>query len=175
MKKLLVLALVFGLASMANAALSVVPGPTMSDGQVIWSVDVTGTQLIGTSASGTAAKYIGAVGLTGDDAAETPIFTNAQTYVAVGVGSITWNALYNAYDVDSQSLGMTTNGPGQWYSIDLDLTGQPNPGQLSLYCEQYNANYDVIGSGDMVLDIVPEPITMTLMGLGGLGLLRRRR
>jgi len=55
-------------------------------------------------------------------------------------------------------------------AADEALLGEPL--QIRLLAKPDNGELDV---DDVRLDAVPEPVTLTLLGLGGLGLIRRRR
>ncbi len=163
MKKLLVLLMVLGMASMANAALVT--------SNVTW--DVVGTQLIGT---GTAMGDVDIALALGAGAYADPtgvIALDATTNGANtrGVMAIAGNnAKINPYSGMLRVLGGDVGEPedaiqviGEWYR--LDIIGE---GTIQLY--DVGNNWASLGTIE-----VPEPMTMSLLGLGGLSLLRRRR
>ena len=85
----------------------------------------------------------------------------------IGPGSIIVNDIWFHCDglgpvlLDLTLLGLTQYSPYQ------TATGQPYPGDWRDATEQ--------DLGDLIIHQTPEPITMALLGLGGLGLLRKRR
>ena len=198
MKKILVLFLVLGMASMANAALSLEyqgsSGPT-DIGILTW--DISGMEIIGTadtmpteSTFPPAGDYSGSIGLLGAHANNTDLTPGRpgdgmpireeifgdppETYDVrnIGLGGITWDPTYLSYGFTaSDGPAPQLRALGEWYVFDVNLAlgteftaefwGDDNGWAESL--------------GTMDLKVVPEPMTLTLLGLGGLGLLRRRR
>ena len=66
--------------------------------------------------------------------------------------------------VDSLSFTGVSSGP-QWTGIDNGVFG-------GYYSDDLN---DITGGGAFTVNPVPEPATLTILGLGGLALVRRRR
>ena len=175
MKKVLALFLVLGLASVSSAALVLSPGAVADSGAstIVMSTD----------------SEIGAV-------------AGGEGYLALvcdgGVGAITALAeLFNpgmgdvqAYDGVVGTFGVTglpAGSEGAWcavfglngaipagsdlLSFTFDAVG---PGVIELY-ELNNIGTEVAAGPIATVDVIPEPMTMSLLALGGLGLLRRRR
>lgn len=170
MKKLLILMLVLGMATVANAALSAIP---VTDGIVTW--DVVGDQIVG---------YGNAIGLyDGELYPNTGLISPADTDIGTGEGrtvvagdaaKITADTAfpggYYTYTID-QIAGISQNqSVGDWFMFDIAWV---DSGDGKMYVDVYNASAEwaVVGT----LEIIPEPMTIALLGLGGLFLLRRRK
>jgi hypothetical protein len=172
MKKLLMLMLILGMASAANAALSLeLVGSPLVDGAVTW--DVSGMQITGTGSGPTAGKWDGSLGPpTGSAilaAADTDVGAGAGYTVASGIGSCT--VIYNTAAVSSQSLGATVQTAGVWFVLDVSGMSLNDTSTLDAY-NASNGWQTPIGS--MTIKAVPEPMTIALLGLGGLFLRRRK-
>jgi hypothetical protein len=148
MKKLLALVLVLGMASMASAAL-IINADDLSD-----------------------------VGLSTDTA------ISAYKVTLVNNGGVMWDTTgFTAgplhFDFDSVING--DNGVELVISGSQFLSGPVGPGGLfsgvALSGEGTVDVFDTLGSNRNLLGTitVPEPMTMSLLGLGGLALIRRRR
>jgi hypothetical protein len=170
MKKLLAMVLVLGMASVASAAL--VGSADVTAGAVTWSI--AGDQLIGT---GTAiGRYDGAIQILGGagsvTADPTAGYKPGVENAAGNLGTATPNAA--GYTLVAGVLGDPTLNPpdqalGQWFTFDLAGIDGADPLTLRFY---YTGQFTQ-ATPDM--EITPEPITMSLLGLGGVALLRRRR
>lgn len=174
MKKLLILMLVLGLASSANAALTLVSsaGDTLQPGGVTM------------------------IGIHNDVAAAGQGLT---TYLAIPtIYPAGWTGAHNIYA--PPSLGM---GPDHAYYGVMDIGG--SLGMVDLWASDYAVasaepygigvlgeyEFSCTGLGEVVVTLlaqdvstvldtititqIPEPMTIALLGLGGLFLLRRRK
>jgi hypothetical protein len=173
MKKFLALVLILGMASMANAALTL---QTHDDIEQQW-VDAVSSE-IWLQPSETI--WLG-VHNDGQDASQNQISVGLFIY---GPGQWTGNtSVFEEYA-----------GPGAyWYVVGatyayafagppITYTLPPGVGlDLEFHCTDFG---DVIidlvdlggGPGDqLIIHQIPEPMTMALLGLGGLALIRRRR
>jgi hypothetical protein len=160
MKKVLVVMLVLGLASAANAAFSLIGG----DG---------GTYKLGISETGTYA-------LSSDVGENSEIWINIAD---TGVAALDGDPVFTGGNPSGQSAMVQD---GEWYQISFTSSSETQPLTPG---EWLNINFVGVGKGITTLDIyaedyttlltsatieVPEPLTIALMGLGGLFLRRRK-
>ena len=160
MKKLLVLILVLGMASMANAALVT----TVDGSEVAYGDDVL-AGMLGMETKTAIPGFDIEVTAAGDvemdvSAISYPIVWELPSYL-VGEPTPT-----NIRITGSQIFG-ADKGPGGLF-VDVAFTGVA--GTLSFY-DWMTGTKVLLGS----LNVVPEPMTIALLGLGGLFLLRRRK
>jgi len=176
MKKLIVLTVILGLSTVANAGLVSTDGP-VSTGNVSW--DVVGGQLVGYNATGVAdvAGYWVVMGdahvtvsaispLVGDNYEGSLVEDVADQFNAGDLGKV-GDGGWGGYDLSGGTGGIYTPIAGDWYVFDLS-------GDASVSTPGYiNVGLYPDLAGEM-LTVIPEPATIALLGLGGL-LLRRRR
>jgi hypothetical protein len=174
MKKLLVLVMVLGLAATANATLSI-----QLDGGAVPAVVAAGTHTI-SIVSSTATPWSGYLELESSEGA----YAYDNT-VGDWVGAIA--ATVHA------GCSATENGPtnsGYFGVWQITSAGVPVPGPLTTAGTQWNVTYDAYKTGTMGITLysddwatvdtavsftqTPEPITIGLLGLGGLFLRRRK-
>ena len=167
MKKLLILMLVLGMASAANADLT-------------WSVSDVTLADIGDTVD---------VYLVSSDATMGNAWVGADPGVPQ-VCDITAIAIINPGAGDDASVNDARGSyPGWWDVTSLDSSSPFNTiagnqylvtitalaeGTASLSSDEYGA-FGTAQIGNLGVTVVPEPMTIALLGLGGLFLLRRRK
>jgi hypothetical protein len=169
MKKLLILLLVLGFASTAHATLS--PITSWVDGVCTWTLDLSSAKLIGTGTSATA--YTGpwlsfSLGSYTLEATGSPDPWKPGLYQAAGdAGAIgtSGNTYVQASAADNFATVTPDIAVGQWFG--MDVAGDTNQ---DVQIQYYNGTeYETVLQGT-----IPEPVTLALLGLGGLFLRRRK-
>ena len=157
--------LVLALVSVANATLSM----NLSGS----SMDIGGAAIVITISSDVGEEITWGVYLdpTSDYPANAELNTAVVLAAAGNQASVTGADPGAGHDYTSQASGASLPGTGNWSTVN--------------FVGKVVGDYDVIltaggGSGGTVLvresiNVVPEPATIALLGLGGLFLLRRRR
>ena len=177
MKKLLVLILVLGIVSVANATVSM--EIYESDGTTV--VADRDTMLLGSDyqliVSGAAADagFLGAIygsTYTANDWDHLGPVDATVTVTETGdLSYCYWYAAYQGYEMAADDTGMGSGvSTGNWFSIALsgDAEGTFSVGMLDYSVSSTVPQTTISGT------IIPEPMTIALLGLGGL-LLRRRK
>jgi len=181
MRKLLILMLVLGMASMAMATPTItVSNTTPQPGDTI-QVYITGTAaeastdgVTGTGGwSGVLAINYAAYGYTGGS----PYLTispppTITTYAGGMAGAITSTAVEFIAAAAGTPWDETTDVDiGLWFTYDVDVSATALDGDSEVIDLLDNALANV---GQVTINIIPEPMTMALLGLGGLFLRRRK-
>lgn len=171
MKKLLILTLVLGMASAANAALTWVDSTAADLAAVEINLGESVTVCISSNEALTYGVYAG-------EYLNTMANISAVT-AAVGAGQdavITSQAdalegfwYLEALDFSPGTLPNVSEGI-HWY---VTITANPTEmGSVELFSD-YFAGQGV--KDGLIVNVIPEPMTIALLGLGGLFLLRRRK
>ncbi|MBN1765957.1 MAG: PEP-CTERM sorting domain-containing protein [Sedimentisphaerales bacterium] len=168
MKKLLAILLVLGMASMASAALSlssssvdILAGGTatvyvVSDAADVWEGYIGGSSAV--DGGGATAFTVTALAPAGPDG-----YATADPYGYAGyyaVGALDFNP--------EDTITVTSGNQFQIDASDADLTSGSSY-DINVYADDWATVIDTV-----TINIIPEPMTLSLLGLGGL-LLRRRR
>ena len=175
MKKLLILMLVLGLASSANAALTLVS----SAGNSLNVGDFTNIGIW----NDTAAAGQGLITFVAIDASGPGKWTGVETFQPASLGPGGTSAYYGVQAPGDTGLAYTAD---LWYSdAAVSSTDPYGIGVLVEY------GFNCTGLGDVTINLladdlatvldtltiaqIPEPMTIALLGLGSLFLLRRRK
>ena len=195
MRKLLILMLVLGMASAANAAFTLVtatgPAPGVAPGQGDYSDPVDSELNIAPT------DYLW-VGIYNDTDGTTAVPQKGQFLLALGTGPASWtygSQMYqpplvmgtsNVYYGNSMDMGIGLGPTDIWYAVLTD--GVPGTFNLAgvldakeLHCLELgeDAVVTLLDTTLTVLDQItihqiPEPMTMALLGVGALFLRRRK-
>lgn len=177
MKKMLILLLVLGLASTVNATLTL--ELRESDGTTpvadLDNLMLGSNYVLVVSSSSADSGTTGGVYGPGYEAADWANLgpANATRHVldTGDLSYINWYATYQGYEFQAKDSGMGSGvSVGDWFSVDLTgaAEGTFSFGLLDYRVSTTNPVDSVSGT------IVPEPITIALLGLGGLFLRRRK-
>ena len=171
MKKLVILMLVLGMVSAASAALT--PILTWVDGNVTYTLDIANAKVIGTGTvlGNYTGQYIQQTSGTGSLApnATTGTLEKAGVKDAAGdLGDITdvgpgayW--LTGAGDIDAEVP--PNQSLGDWFEFDVTFDGSND------FIMSY---YDGAEFQTGLQGTIPEPMTIALLGLGGLFIRRKK-
>ena len=177
MKKLLILVLILGLTSAANAAISYTYGFTDTAGGAISSAPSDENFVFTVSRDTITGNWSDSWKIYDPDQAGTNIANfksdgATKTAAAGGQGAISaYSTTYDGFDLSGGDAG--AQGTEIWTGgVMFNLTVIPSAtGTFTVY--NYTSDYvTMIDSAS--INIVPEPMTIALLGLGGLFLRRRK-
>jgi hypothetical protein len=174
MKKLLVLLMVLGLVSAANAALTVsISGPNSLE------TDETGTYTIDFSGADIISADVDVI----SDSGSQPYGIGGGVVIATGRNTgLDWadlNTSTGNYELTAgQDNGETIGGPLFTFEFTAP-SAIPSGGTVTLSMIElsfFDADFEMVtpSLGTMEVTITPEPMTIALLGLGGLFLRRRK-
>jgi len=166
MKKLLVLLMVLGLVSSANAALSI----SLSDTTVL-----VGNTVTLSVSSDDGAFWDGFLILSEDTVNWTdPVAADYSGSMTLsGVGNLGWatpDGTYPAVYALNVASNLVPSDVVAGTQFSIDIIGVQ---MGTIYVGLQNGSYEPVVS-DLTLEVVPEPMTIALLGLGGLFLRRRK-
>ena len=161
MKKLLVVALVLAMASVASATLTLEPASlsaSVDDGVKVDS-DVAQTDAFGDFVYVLCTSAVGTL-------------SDGKDLTGGGFSSITAtsDATYGAGYMMSGAAFPGTIPAGTWFTMDFAIG--TTAGNITMYGSDTGGNLDATNVIDTI--VVPEPMTIALLGLGGLFLRRRK-
>jgi hypothetical protein len=166
MKKLFIVTLVLGMASAANAALSIV-GPTeINEGDTV-SIGINSTD------AGPYIAYL-AFGYVSEGGFE--LSNPRYLWPPVGIPPlppdpiVVDDVIYYEVDFGMPSDPFPEFPPGIWFTIDLTCMSAGVDVFVELLDSDWATTLD-----RLIIHQVPEPMTIALLGLGGLLALRRRK
>jgi hypothetical protein len=176
MKKLLVLLVVLSLVTTANAALTLRVVNTAGTTVTTLAVGSAYTAIVNGSSLGGVTGGVYGPTLTSDD------WTNiapgvASPFAAAGdMGVINWLPDFQGWDFtsdDASTVVLPNQVTGDWFTIGLTPT-HAGAAELDLYNYSISDSVPIQTIG-LTITAVPEPVTMALLGLGGLFLRRRSK
>lgn len=160
MKKLLILALVFSMTSAASAALSLGGATT---------VDQTGTAIVTVSSDDTSGWF----GYIGYDAGVTGMVATSlagqDSYVLVDPYGYT-----GYFEIQAADMSDPFDSVQPGVQFEITVAGLGNPLGTVYTIDRWNSDWDTVLESVQVT-VVPEPMTIALLGFGGLLMLRRRK
>ena len=167
MKKLLILVLVLAMASMASAALT----------YEIRSGSTTGSSVDTATLAPSTTYYLAVAGIAATDAGDYELYKDSGTQ-----GVLSLPAVFSA----AGDLGSNVDTPYGFYAVGAAGSQvQPSDGDWWSWTLTTGSGdgafaHSLMSTGGTPVEVlsitgVPEPMTIALLGLGGLALIRRRK
>ena len=168
MRKLLILMLVLGVASVASATMTIT-GPTEVLAGNTYSYSLNGT------AAETAVGYGGYVWV--DYSSYLGMLSNAGMNATNLTGPLSmYDTKYmpdGFYFVGASAAGTTQVFVGEWFTFDITIPTDAET-TTSYGIDILDNAFGIVQDAALTIHVIPEPLTLGLLGLGGL-LLRRRK
>jgi hypothetical protein len=180
MKKLLVLMMVLGMASMANATIQISVNGVV-DGQGITDITLSPSDTITIDIWNNAddlplRNFAGYLYIQPNN---TGCYDLSNARLGPAAGDFPSDFIYdNLEPIDSftvnQNWAPGTPGEieGAIFLVDFHCLTPDNVLTIDLYDSRVNEGYDIVDT--LIIHQIPEPMTMVLLGLGGLFLRRRK-
>ena len=186
MKKLLILALVLSVASIANATIGLVASNSspVAGENITMTIETTASELVGTIQ----------VGIIRDDVsgglAATGSFNALFTTTDVGYNGVTLGLGDDAGDIGyiSGIVNLPNYATGTLYTYTYTVSASATNGTVITFSlpdasgdpyyfpsEAGLSTAEVVGISGTSVTVIPEPMTIALLGLGGLFLRRKER
>ena len=173
MKKLLMMALVLGMATVASAGFQIIAPVEMDPSDTVMIQVVSDTPEIGGFAGGLGIVIGSGPGSwTGVSAApgmpDPPAANNFADYYGniqetIDPGLPAWDLWY----MDLTSVSVDPFDPQIWFEAEFHCDG---PGDVEIIL----TDFDLVPIGSVIIHQTPEPASLALLGLGGLFLRRRK-
>jgi hypothetical protein len=180
MKKLLVLMMVLGMATMANATIQLSVNGIIDGGENVTDITLmpsdTITIDIWNDAGQSPINFTAYLDIYPNN---TGCFDTANARLGDHAGDFPSNFVMDVLgDIDEYTVyqnwapGTVTDTEGAIFLIDLHCLSPDNIVTVELYDERVDEGYTIVDT--LIIHQIPEPMTLVLLGIGGLFLKRRK-
>ena len=168
MKKVLVLMLVLGMASMASATLTLGGPTTANPGDVV-------TITVSSDATDSYYTYLGIGSVAGGPgwATDDAVGSMAMPVATANAGPAASVMLSSSWMVTAAATPPDVITPGVHFNAEVTIASGASIGDTYTIATTTLGNYNTCDQ-EMTITVIPEPMTLGLLGLGTL-LLRRRK